>query len=178
MRPIIQLMRPMSPPLPQHHRVRQRRRPRSNMHRRAPGKIQSPHLIRPPRGIPRPARNGIVNHRRPDEHEYHAGQHPPPLGDGAGGQRDGNGREHALVDGEEQIGDSVGSDGGVRKHVDEAEVRQVTNVRAGGPRKGQGVAPEEPLEGCDGCGHYGEPDQGQGGFAAGEARVEEAVAGC
>jgi len=43
--------------------------------------------------------------------------------------------------------------------------------------EGQGVAPEEPLEGGHADGHEGQPYQGQGGLAAGQPGVEEADAG-
>lgn len=43
--------------------------------------------------------------------------------------------------------------------------------------EGERVTPEEPLETDDRYTHHGQPDEGEGGLAAGEARVEEADAG-
>lgn len=107
MRPIVQLVGAMTPTLPQHHRVGQRRRPRGDMHGCTAGKVQPTHLIRPPAGVPGPAGDRVVYESRPDEHEYDAWQHPPSLGDSAGGDGHRDSREHPLVHGEEEVGDPL-----------------------------------------------------------------------
>lgn len=52
------------------------------------------------------------------------------------------------------------------------------NVTYSSVREGQRIAPEEPLEGCDGGGHDTEPNEGEGGFPPCEARVKEPVQAC
>jgi hypothetical protein len=42
-------------------------------------------------------------------------------------------------------------------------------------RKGERIAPEEPLEACYGGAHNGQPDEREGRLPAGEARIEEAT---
>lgn len=124
------------------------------MHRGATSEVESAHLIRPAGRIPGPAGDRVVDNCSPDEHKHHARQHAAPLSHGTGGERDGDGGEHALVDGEEQVGEPRGGDGWGAQHTLEAEVGQVSDEGAGRVREGQRVAPEEPLEGRDGRGHY------------------------
>lgn len=110
MRSIIQLVRAMPPSLAQHHRIRQACAPAHHVDRGAAGEIQDAHGISPaalPMGVPRPARDGIINKSGPDEHEHCAGQEAAPLGRGAGGQDHGDGAEQALVESKKQIGDLV-----------------------------------------------------------------------
>lgn len=98
-RPVVQLLRAVAPPLAQHHRVRQRGRAARHVHRRAAREVQHAHALRPAARVPRPARDRVVHDRGPDEHEDDAGEHAPALGHGARRERDGHAREHALVDG-------------------------------------------------------------------------------
>jgi hypothetical protein len=88
-----------------------------------------------------------------------------------------DGSEHALVQAEENVRDAAATDGGLGEGFPEAEVGQVAKEGAAGVGEGQGVAPEEPLEGDDGGRHHGQPDEHEGRLAAGETRVEEADAG-
>jgi len=162
--------------LAQHDGVGQSSGPGRDVDRRSTSKVESAHLGNPARRVPCPACDGVVDHGRPDKHEDDTGQHTAALGDGAHGEGHSDGGEHALVDGEEQVGDLGGANGGGSEDVAEAEVLHVTQELAGGVREGEGVAPEEPLEGDDGGGHDGEPDQGQGGLSAGQTRVEETAA--
>lgn len=57
-----------------------------------------------------------------------------------------DGREHALVDGKEQIGDLGAAHGGSCQHVPETNVIQISNEGIGAFRKGERIAPEEPLK--------------------------------
>lgn len=157
-RAVVQLMGTMAAPLAQHHRVRERRAARRDVHGGAAGEIQAAHLERPPGGVPRPAGDGVVDDRGPDEHEDDAGQHAAALGDGARGERDRDGAEHALVHGEEQVRDAARADRRPREDVLEAEVGEVADEGPCCVREGEGVAPEEPLEGGYGRGHDAEPD--------------------
>ena len=45
------------------------------------------------------------------------------------------------------------------QRVPESDIRKITNEAARRMRKGERVAPEEPLEGGDAGGHHGEPYQ-------------------
>lgn len=45
------------------------------MHGCSTGEVQSTHLEGPACGVPGPACDGIVDYRRPDEHEDYTGQH-------------------------------------------------------------------------------------------------------
>lgn len=65
----------------------------------------------------------------------------------------GDGRKHALVEHEQDVGDGR-HDGGGAQHVHETKVVQVANVLAGRVRERERVAPEEPLEGDEGRAHY------------------------
>lgn len=102
------------------------------MHRGTTGKVQPAHLIAPTTGVPCPAGNWVVNNSGPDEHEDDTGQHAATLGNGSGGESDGNGAEHALVDGEEQIRETGRADGWTGEYVLEAEVGEVSDERASG----------------------------------------------
>lgn len=97
------------------------------MNRCATSKIQAPHLVTPSAGVPSPAGDRVINNSCPDEHEDDTGQHAAALGDGSGGESDGNGAEHALVDGEEQIREARRADGWTGEDVLEAKVGQVAN---------------------------------------------------
>lgn len=174
-RAVVQLMRAMAPSLAQHHRVRERRAPRRDMHGRTAREVKTAEPVRPPGRVPRPAGNRVVDDRRPHEHEDDAGEHAPALGDGAHGEGDGDGAEHALVDGEEEVRDAGRADRGLREDVAEAKVFEVANEAARRVREGERVAPEEPLEGRDRRRHDGQPDQGQGRFPSCQAGVEEPV---
>ena len=83
--------------------------------------------------------------------------------------------EHTLVNGEKQIRDLGAADGGLSQDVHEAEVGQVSHEGPSGVGEGEGVAPEEPLEGDDAGGHDRQPYQRQCRLSARETRVEEAV---
>lgn len=58
-----------------------------------------------------------------------------------------------------------------------AELTEVTDELGGCLRKGERVAPEEPLEGYDANTHHGEVDHAQSIFASEKTRVEETVDG-
>lgn len=100
-----------------------------------------------------------LHDRGPDKHKNNTRQHPTSLGNSTGRERHGDGGEHALVYGEQEIGESRGPHGRVGQHTPEPEVGQVPDEGTRGVRKCQRVAPEEPLEACDGRCHYRKPDQ-------------------
>lgn len=154
-RAVVELLGAVASPLAQHHRVSQRGRPGRDMYGRAPRKVETPHAVGPAARVPGPARDRIVDYSRPDEHEDDAGQHAAALGHGARGKGYRDGGEHALVDGEHEVGDSVGAHRGAGEDAPEAEIGEVTDEGAGGVGEGERVTPEEPLEGRDRRGHDG-----------------------
>lgn len=87
-----------------------------------------------------------------------------------------NGRKHSLVQAEEDVGEERGAVWlGERLH--EAELSEVAEEGVSGPREGQRVSPEEPLESDDGHGEHGEEDELESRLSAREAAVEETHAG-
>lgn len=75
------------------------------MHGRSSREVQTAHLVRPAGGVPRPARNRVIDERTPHKHEHHARQHPSPLRDSSNRKRNRNSRKHALINSEQQIRD-------------------------------------------------------------------------
>lgn len=168
MRPIRKAMEVgVAASLAEHDRIRESGGPGRDMNRRSSGEIQPAHFVHPAGRVPRPAGNRIVNDGGPDQHEHHARQHPTAIGGGANRQgrsartstcipsifftgrirRDSrDGGEHALVDGEEEIGDFGASHGRRAQDVSESNVIEVADVLASRVGKGQGIAPEKPLE--------------------------------
>ena len=86
-----------------------------------------------------------------------------------------DGGKHALVDGEHEVGYPGTSHTRLREDISEADVLEITDIFASGMRKGEGVAPEEPLKRCHARRHHAEPNQRQGRFPPSQARVEKAV---
>jgi hypothetical protein len=84
-----------------------------------------------------------------------------------------DGGEHALVEAEQKIRDLGTTNTGLAQDLHETEVAQVADESAARVRKGQGVAPEEPLEADDSYGHHGQPDQRQRRLPPRQTAVEE-----
>lgn len=68
-----------------------------------------------------------------------------------------NRSEHALIHREQQIRDPATSHRGSSQCMSEANIAKIPHKLAGGVGERQGVAPEEPLEGCHPRGHQREP---------------------
>lgn len=134
-RAIVQLVRAMTTSLAQHHRVSERGAPRRNMHGRATCKVQPAELIRPPGRVPRPAGDGVIDDGGPDKHEDDAWKHAAALGDGTHGECDGDSAKHALIDGEEEVGDAGRAHRGLREDILEAEVGEVADEAPSGVRE-------------------------------------------
>ena len=58
------------------------------MHGGSTSEVEAAHLGDPAGGVPSPAGDGVVDQRRPDKHEDHAGQHAATFGDGADSESD------------------------------------------------------------------------------------------
>lgn len=97
---VVELVGAVAAALAEHHRVGQSSGAGGNVDGGATGKVETSHLVRPAARIPSPAGDGVVDDGGPDKHEDNAGQHTAALSDCASGEGDGDGREHALVDGE------------------------------------------------------------------------------
>ena len=65
----------------QNESVCQRSHSRRDVDRRASCKVETTHTVGPSVRVPVPACDGVVNNRRPDEHEDHARKHATTLGD-------------------------------------------------------------------------------------------------
>ncbi len=61
------------------------------------------------------------------------------------------------------------------QHVPKTNVVEIANELARRVGEGEGVAPEEPLEGCHPRSHHREPDERQRRFPPCEAGVEKAI---
>ena len=153
--------------------TRKRSCARRDVHWGSASKVQPAHFIRPTGGVPSPARDKVVYDGGPDEHEDDAGQHTTALSDGAGRERHGDSREHALVDGEEEVGKPGGPHGRAAQHAAEPEIGQVPDVRPRRVRERQRVPPEKPLEARHGRRHDREPDKRQRRLPPGQAGVEK-----
>ena len=175
MRSVVELVCAVASSLSKHHRVSQGSRSRRDVDGGASSIVEASEAVGPATGVPSPASDGVVDDSSPDEHEDDAGKHAATLSHGTGGQSDGDGREHALVNGKEQVGDVGAGDRGLSEDVAEAEVGQVTNERSSGVGESQGIAPEEPLEAADCRGHNGKPDERKRRLAPRKAGVEEAT---
>ena len=82
--------------------------------------------------------------------------------------------EHALVDGEEEIGNLMTTNRRRRQGIPESNVVEVADEFPRSVREGERVAPEEPLEGGDAGRHHREPYQRQSRLSTSKSGVEEA----
>jgi hypothetical protein len=87
-RTVVELLGTMSAPLSKHIRVCKRSSSRGNMHGGSASKVQTTHLVDPARGVPGPARDGVVDDGCPDEHVNDTGEHASSFGDGTNGECD------------------------------------------------------------------------------------------
>jgi hypothetical protein len=187
----------VAPPLAQHDGVGEGSSAGGDVHRCAAGEVETSHFEGPAGGVPGPAGDGVVDDGAPDEHEDYARQHAASVCCGANRQsgtrllvsfhllllvdiegmdiRDSS--KHPLINRKQQIRDPRTADTRRTQHVPEPDILQITDEGIRRVREGEGVAPEEPLEGDHADGHAGEPDEGECRFAACEARVEEAHTG-
>ena len=165
----------MASALAQHDGVGESCTSRGNMHGGSTSEIKSSHLEHPTRRVPCPACNWVINDCRPNEHEDHTRKHTATLSNSSNSKSNSDSSEHALVNGEKEVRDLGGPNGWCCKDISEPNVLQIADVLASCVRKGERVTPKEPLEGNDGCGHDGKPDEGQRRLSPSETRIEEAV---
>lgn len=148
-----------------------------NVDGRAAGKVESAHDKAPAGGVPGPARDGIVDEGAPDKDEDCDGAETATLCETTEGEHGGDGGEHELVDAKDEGGDTGAAHRRLVEDALESKVLEVTDERAGTVGKGEGVAPEEPLEGYDGEGHHAKVDHAERILAAEQTRVEETDTG-
>ena len=158
-RTIVQLVCPVATTFSKHQRICQSCRAGGDVDWGATGKIKTTHVESPARAVPRPACNRIVDNSGPDEGEDHGGQNAATLSGSTDGEGNGDGGEHALVNGKHEIWDLGRSDRGSTENIAEANVAQVADVFAGRLRECQRVAPEKPLEGNQAGSGNGEPNE-------------------
>jgi len=174
-RAIVELLSTVATSLSKHIRISQRGASGSNMHRSSTGKIETTLIKNPALRIPGPAGDRVVDDGGPNEHVDDTWQHTASLGYGAHSQSNGNASEHALVNTKHEIRNAAAPNGWRSKHIFEAEVIQSTNKFSGLVRKGQRIAPEEPLEGDHCGGHNRQPKQRKSRLPPRQARVEKAT---
>lgn len=156
---VVQFVSTVTATFSEHQRVGQSGGARGNVDRGATSKVKTTHVEGPAGAVPGPASNGIVDDGGPDEGEDHGGQDATTLGGSTDGEGNGDGGEHALVNGKHEIRNLAGSDRGGTENIAETNVAQVTDELAGGVREGEGIAPEEPLEGNEAGGGNGKPNE-------------------
>lgn len=135
-------------------------------------------LETPAVGVPHPVSERAVDEGGPAEDEDHARNDATALGNGTDREGTSDSAEHHLVEGVKEGGDERRSDRGGAPDLHETKVLEITDEGVAG-RLGEGerVTPEIPLEDDDGEGHHDDPEHGEGGFSAGETRVEKGDAG-
>jgi hypothetical protein len=138
------------------------------------GEIEASHDEAPAGGVPGPACDGVIDEGGPDKDKECNGTHAATLCETTEGEHGSDGSEHELVDAKNKGGDADAAHGGLVEDTFEGKVLEVADEGVGAVGKGEGVAPEEPLEGDDGQGHHAEVDHAEGILATEEARVEKA----
>lgn len=166
------------------------------------GKVETTKLERPTVRIPCPVGDGIVHDGGPDENKDDAGQDAGAIyssTDGEGGtlglgvstvyssfsrkcesQRrereklySRNGREHALIQAKEKVGNLGAADRGLGEGLHETEVAEIADIGAAGMGEGQTVSPKEPLEVHHGDRQHRQHDEGEGRLPSSQTGVEE-----
>lgn len=143
--------------LSEHKRVCESGSTGADVHGRTTSKVETTHLEGPAVGIPRPVGDRVVDDGRPDKDKDDGGQHASTVGNGTNRQGGRNGSKHALIQAKQQVGDFGAAYTWLRQHVHEAKVGEVADEARARVAKGEGVAPEEPLETDDAYAHHREP---------------------
>ena len=155
---VVEFLRAVTPTLSEHVRVGEGSAAGSNMDRSAAGEIEAVVRINPSLWVPGPAGDRVIDNCGPDEHVNDAGQYATPLSNGANGESDTGDQstrvsltglvcrrvdgdlrdtsEHALVNGEEQIGNARSANTGPGEDTLEAEVVECTDKWASVVREG------------------------------------------
>lgn len=178
--------------LAEHQGVGEGASSRSNVNGTATSKVVAGEVEQPTVTVPGPVGNGVVDNGRPEEHEDHGREDTATISNGTnsegrtvqlafplalfGERYSRNAGKHALVKAQQDIRKERRSIG-LSQSLHETELGEVAQEGVSSSRKGQGVAPEEPLEADDGDRGHGQQNQRQGRLATGEAAVEEADAG-
>ena len=116
------------------------------MHRCSSSEVETSQLEGPAAGIPGPTGDGVVDYGSPDEHEDHAWQHAAAFRSSTNRECDAaevnrvrhrspttsaadlrDRREHALVDGKQQVRDLRTADRRRTKNIPEADVVEVSH---------------------------------------------------
>lgn len=127
----------------------------------------------PTGGVPGPAGEGAVDNGEPCKEEDHDGANLGAFRETTDGEDRSDHGKAALVTGEKKSRDAARASRGCLENTLEAKVAKVTDKGRGAVRECERVAPEEPLEGCDGNAGHGQEDHAQCVLATQETRVEE-----
>lgn len=133
-------------PPAENQRVRQAREPARDVHRRPARKVQPAQPRAPPVRVPRPARDRVVHHRRPDKDKHDHWQKSRSFRRRADRKRRRQRRKHALVDRKHDIRDPAAPNRRLAQHVPQKRVVQVADKRRRRRlAERQAVAPNKPL---------------------------------
>ena len=103
--------------------------------------------------------------------------HASSLSNSANSKCNSDGSEHALVDSKQEIGNHGRANRWCSQDISEADILKITKELTRSVGESKRVTPEEPLEGDDGGGHDGEPDQGQRRLSPSQTGIEETAEG-
>lgn len=134
------------------------------------------YVEQPPVGVPRPARDGAVHNRRPEEAKHNRRHDAAALKGAAHQDLHGARAEQQLVEAEQDVGEVGAADRRARHDAAQQKVAQVADEGARRLGVGQRVAPEHPLDRDRGRHHEALEEQRQRRLAPRQAAVEEADA--
>jgi len=146
------------------------------MYRTATCKVERREVVEPALGVPGPAGDRAVDDRRPAEAKDEGWQDAAALEGTANDNLHCASAELQLVEAEDDLRDVCVVWRRRSGDILETEVGQVPDEGVRAAAVGETVAPEHPLEGCDGCHHDGLEEQAQGALSPGETAIEESNA--
>lgn len=134
------------------------------------------YVEQPPVGVPRPARDGAVHNRRPEEAKHNRRHDAAALKRAAHQDLHGARAEQQLVEAKQNVGEVGAADRRARHDAAQQKVAQVADEGARRLGVGQRVAPEHPLDRDRARHHEALEEQRQRRLAPRQAAVEEADA--
>jgi len=161
-------------PLPQHESVGKSGSTGANVDGSTTSEIEAAQFKGPAIWVPGPVGKGVINDSSPNKEENDHGPHTGTISSTANGESRGDSGKHALVQAEQDLGKRRAANTRLSKDLSQANVVEVSNIRAAIGSEGEGVAPEEPLKSHDGYRYQCQEDEGQRRLAAGQAAVEKA----
>ena len=147
------------------------------VHHQAAGKIEHAKPCQPAAAAPHPVADRVVDQQRPKQAEDDKSRETNPLGKGAGDERRGDHREHALVDHEHQVRHRGRVGGaGLGGHPAQPGPGEAADEAAQVRTETERVADPDPLQGHQGDEHQALHDRAERVLAPHHARVEQGQA--